>query len=750
MRKLILIVSIFILASCASQRNKDLVLVKDSLTDYHIVLPAKANEDETYAAQLLQKDIFKASNAKIPIVYDNEKRHKREICIGKTNRDTTINPKRYTTNVKRVKNRLYFSAKDSQFTVYSVVDFLEKYLGIRKYALDCEVYPNNNTIILKDFKDYSYTTPNTYRQEQNVYTKEDKDFKYWLKQDVQNDMFANGFFVHTSKILLPDNEYFDSHPEYYALLNGKRTRDQVCWSNDTVYQIMKDNLRHQMEMQPDKKVWSVSQNDNDTYCHCDRCMTLINKEGSACAPIIAFVNRLAKDFPDKTISTLAYTYSRKAPKNLKPEKNVQIMLCTIEENRNITIEQAQQRNNEGSFAQDLINWGKITNNIFLWDYEVDFAYSVSPFPNLHVLKPNIDFFIKNNAFQHFQQANGEPGHEFSELKTYLICKLLWNPSLNQDSLINEFLVNYYGKASKEIREYIDDIERVAISYNKTVGLDIYGPPTNYMNNILSKANIERYDKIFDKAENEVKDDSVYLLRVKTARLPIDYAIMEIAKVDMFGDRGWYEKQGNEFFLKNDMKARLDNFYSTANQAKVRSMNESGLTVEDYYKTTLRFIDVDVKNDIAFNKTVVSNPKASDRYCQGDMKMITNGVKGADDFKMHWLGWWGYDFNLDMDLDTIVNNKTITISSLCDAKSWILHPLKVTCFVSKDGKRYNEIGTKEGFGNDKNSPVIREYDFNCSEDFRYVRFYVEGTKTLPSWHPSLGKPSWVFLDEIIVK
>jgi hypothetical protein len=46
-----------------------------------------------------------------------------------------------------------------------------------------------------------------------------------------------------------------------------------------------------------------------------------------------------------------------------------------------------------------------------------------------------------------------------------------------------------------------------------------------------------------------------------------------------------------------------------------------------------------------------------------MKMITNGVKGADDFKMHWLGWWGYDFSLDMDLDTIVNNKTITISSL---------------------------------------------------------------------------------------
>ena len=25
-------------------------------------------------------------------------------------------------------------------------------------------------------------------------------------------------------------------------------------------------------LQPDKKVWSVSQNDNDTYCHCPDCM----------------------------------------------------------------------------------------------------------------------------------------------------------------------------------------------------------------------------------------------------------------------------------------------------------------------------------------------------------------------------------------------------------------------------------------------------------------------------------------------
>ena len=56
----------------------------------------------------------------------------------------------------------------------------------------------------------------------------------------------------------------------------------------------------------------------------------------------------------------------------------------------------------------------------------------------------------------------------------------------------------------------------------------------------------------------------------------------------------------------------------------------------------------------------------------------------------------------------------------------------------------------GNGNNRNNPAIQEYSFKIKDKFRYVRFQIEATKTLPSWHASYTNKSWIFLDEIIVK
>lgn len=62
------------------------------------------------------------------------------------------------------------------------------------------------------------------------------------------------------------------------------------------------------------------------------------------------------------------------------------MLCTIELNRAKSIETDISSK---SFLQDIVDWGKISKHIYLWDYTVNFSNHVSPFPNLHVLQPNI-------------------------------------------------------------------------------------------------------------------------------------------------------------------------------------------------------------------------------------------------------------------------------------------------------------------------------------------------------------------------
>jgi len=175
-------------------------------------------------------------------------------------------------------------------------------------------------------------------------------------------------------------------------VNGKRIIDQPCLSNPEVLSIVIEELKKEMAEQPDKNVWSVSQNDIISYCQCPACRAAIEEEGSPAGPIIRFVNKVAEQFPDKIISTLAYEYSRSAPKATKPRDNVQIMLCTIELNRSKSIESDTASR---QFVKDFSDWGKISKHIYLWDYTVNFSHHVSPFPNLHVLQPNIQFFTRN-------------------------------------------------------------------------------------------------------------------------------------------------------------------------------------------------------------------------------------------------------------------------------------------------------------------------------------------------------------------
>lgn len=111
---------------------------------------------------------------------------------------------------------------------------------------------------------------------------------------------------------------------------------------------------------------SVSQNDgNYTNCTCDACKAIDDYEGALSGSVITFLNKLAVRFPDKEFSTLAYLYTMNPPKHVKPLPNVNIMLCDIDCDREVTLTE----NASGKeFVKAMEGWSKITNNIFVWDY----------------------------------------------------------------------------------------------------------------------------------------------------------------------------------------------------------------------------------------------------------------------------------------------------------------------------------------------------------------------------------------------
>ncbi len=713
-------------------------LIKRNSTDFEIFLTDRSNNSQLEASDLLQHYIARMTGVEIPISHQGGPGRKNLITIDN---NPDLHPDGFMIEPRA--DGLFISGGDHKGVVYAVISLLESW-GCRKYSPHYEIVPKLKVIympktILKD------EPANNYRIINGRFCL-DSEYQNWQRLDLIQDRFADKFYVHTFNRLIPWEDNFDSHPEFFSEVNGRRIKDQLCLSNHEVLQLSIEKLTREMELQPDKKLWSVSQNDNFTYCQCEDCQRIIDEEGSPAGPVIRFVNEIAKEFPDKTISTLAYQYSRLAPKKTKPLENVQVMLCTIELNRSVSIAQDPRSQ---SFLKDIEDWGRIAQHIYLWDYTVNFSHHISPFPNLHVLQPNIQLFTNNNVHEHFQQSNTDVGHEFSELKSYLISRLLWNPEVNADSVIHDFTEGYYGDAAPMIMQYISGIQG---DIRKTEEwLDIYGHPTAYENSFLAEDKVINYLELLNQACKQVEDDSARLVHVKTTMLPIQYAAMEIGKNHMFESRGWYEVVNDVYKPRIAMNEMLEEFIQTCRVAGVNTINEAGLKPEDYYQATKRFIDVQVEGNIAFRKPVSANISPSLKYSDGNLDYLTNGVQGASDYKVHWLGWEAQSFSLTLDLGEIKNADKATLSSLYDPKSWIFHPSEVKCFVSEDGQFYKFIDSKSVEGDQRIEEVTRNYTFNLDKaPVRFIRMDIAGTMENPRWHASAGGKSWVFVDEIVVR
>lgn len=756
MKKLIALCLGFFLCQTAFTKSVGIILVEKGRSEYQIVIPLKASPEEKQAANILRDYIKKISRADIPIVTDNESDYSKEILIGNTNRTNTKNPqiivpllKHDGYWIKTSGEKLLIYGNQGNAVIYGVTGFLQDYLGCRKLSPTVENIPLQTTIHLEKIDDLQ--VPPVDIRIVNGPLLQDDSYRQWLKLKTVEDIWGkkgnDRYYVHTFNRLVPSSEYFKEHPEYFSEINGQRVSwGQLCLSNPGLIDICVQKLNEVMSRNPEVQYWSVSQNDNTYKCECDRCRATDSIEGSPAGTMLRFVNKIAESFPDKIITTLAYQYTRKPPLITRPAENVLVTLCSIELSRSEPIETDPT---SVGFREDIAGWQKICRNIKIWDYEVQFSNYYCPFPIFHTLQPNIQFFNKNNATAHFQQSFISKGVEFAELKAFLLAKLLWNPDIDVDFVINDFLKNYYEDGANSIRDYFDLLHKEGKKSGQR--LDIYGNPVLYANSYLSEENLRKYNEIFDRAEKAVIDKPDILERVRIARLPIMYTAIEIAKTDLFGPRGFYKEENKAFVMKPEMFKLLEEFYTICKKNKLTGMNENGLSWETWYKNTIRAIDVQVEGNLAFRKPVSCEPSPSSKYFHLGPSMLTNGVCGTENYKINWLGWEGVDPAITVDLEEIKTINEIKLSSLQESKSWILHPLRVTCMVSEDGKNYTVSGS-EITGDDprKENPILY-YIFTLPEvKARYVRFLVNGTKTLPGWHPYRGNKCWVFIDEITIK
>ena len=496
-------------------------LAKNGESVFHIVNHRYSDETVRFAASELQKYILKATNTVIPYFSDDARCPRRgpEILIGpfvrgETEWEKDLHEEGFV--IRSQGENIAITGKTSRGVLYGVYRFLEIFCNYRCFTKDVETIDKMKelTIELDEIREEpSFNFRDAYFRNAFEGGFASKNHLNSSLSDISNGRGGRRKwfnFHHSFLNLIPDEVYFEKHPEWYSEINGERKPNtQLCLTNEELVDEAEKNLRKWIENNPECKVFSVAQNDNEDFCTCEKCRKLEETEGSHSGPIIHFVNKLADrikdDYPDVMIHTFAYWYSMEAPKYVVARDNVIVRLCTTSCCHHKPFEELASIKPGGieyRYVNALKNWKNHAKNVYIWDYIVNFRNYLQPFVTFETLQKNLTFYKECGVLGVLEQGNFAYGGGgcFDDMKSYIISRLLWNYKTDIHDEIHRFCMGVYGeKAGRYMEEYTYLAQALCAGGE----LSIYqAPDAEY----ITDEYVEKADRLVSKAIAEAETE----------------------------------------------------------------------------------------------------------------------------------------------------------------------------------------------------------------------------------------------------
>lgn len=340
--------------------------------------------------------------------------------------------------------------------------------------------------------------------------------------------------IHSLPAMIPPEKYFEEHPEYFSMINGKRNPVQICPSNPDVRRMLTQQARNMTFHGDDERCEihkgnnvqnnvAITPRDGPEYCRCSECQTLIDKEGTPAAPLLNMINQVAaevaKTHPEKRIWFLAYQTTAKPPKTLRPRDNVIIWLCADSHGfgpATLYLTETPR------FVPHLKGWDALGAKIVIWEYVTNFGTGMhlSPLPNMQVVGRDLEYLagyksVAGILLQGCLWNRGDRGRQ----RAWVWAKQSWDPSRDTQELIADFNHGYYGKAGEPVQRYSESLRTVWNKWHKSFeSLNTkWGAQPPITDQFLAQA-----AAYFDEAERLADDDPVLMSRLEDARLPVLY------------------------------------------------------------------------------------------------------------------------------------------------------------------------------------------------------------------------------------
>lgn len=145
-----------------------------------------------------------------------------------------------------------------------------------------------------------------------------------------------------------------------------------------------------------------------------------------------------------------------------------------------------------------------------------------------------------------------------------------------------------------------------------------------------------------------------------------------------------------------------------------------------------------------------NASYSDNY---DIALMDGKVGVVGNWDEDWLGFYGKDIDLTVELSKQMNINRLYIGFGLDSEDWVIAPKNVLVYTAGEDKVFSEPvrAVLPDFQRPENLKVRLEARASVNaKDVKYIRVKVESYGKLPEGHPYAGEDGWLMMDEISIR
>lgn len=276
-----------------------------------------------------------------------------------------------------------------------------------------------------------------------------RDYAAWARHNrMEQSLTVN--CGHAWQTIIADNKaVFDMHPEYRALVSGKRQGDQLCVSNAALRELVIRWALDFFRKNPTADMVSVDPSDGSGQCECQACARL----GTISDRVFGLANDVAKavgrEHPGKLVGLYAY-HEHSEPPSFSLEPNVYVQLT------------AGFTRGRYTFDELLELWPQKCKSMGFYEYFSVWPWDLDQFPggranDTAYLREQIPRYLAAGATSLDCESSGNWG--LHGRGYYLAHKLMWDPTTDVEALLDDFYSKAFGPAAVPMRRYYERFDR---------------------------------------------------------------------------------------------------------------------------------------------------------------------------------------------------------------------------------------------------------------------------------------------------